>query len=75
MNISSEDVEETYDKRKQIDTLMESFNGESIKQDSLQNENNSRLKMVYLLLKNGAPVDAPDLYSVKCPINAAIKVC
>lgn len=33
-----------------------------------------RRAIVDLLLKCGAPVDAPDLYSIKCPINAAIKV-
>ncbi|XP_053992252.1 ankyrin-1-like isoform X2 [Hylaeus volcanicus] len=73
VNTSSQDVEGSQEKKKHIDSLADHSTSEALKQNSLLSENNSRLKMVYLLLKNGAPVDAPDLYSVKCPINAAIK--
>lgn len=30
--------------------------------------------IVQLLLRHSAPADAPDIYSVKSPVNAAIKV-
>lgn len=48
------------------DTAVPSADRFSVKDTALQ--------IVELLLQYGAPVDAPDLYSVKCPVNAAIKV-